>query len=484
MAGYNVIWITCDAMQAGATSVYGNRLVHMPAAERMASEGVTFERAYVQMPKCIPSRCSMMTGRYPHCEGHRGLTAHPGPEGALTLDGSVPNLITILKERGYRTAIAGKNHLVDWDLFEQWFDRRPNWDARKRMKPPACDEQVSDRLWRAKYRGHVSDDWSLDTDPIAFDVRETVDFVRRNAGRPFVALCNTETPHPPYRFFPGYAKELDPDDVPIPPYRPLDRAPSLERIYRQVYELEDMTDRERRLIRAAYFNMCVFSDSLVNMILEELDRQAIADRTIVIYSADHGDFACEHNCTEKFDTFFYESQVRVPLIVRLPGVLPAGRRVPDVVELVDVMPTVLVMLDVDLPYSVQGVSLLALATGMADRHKGFAVSQGGVERQALARISTRLMGDPSQMYYLKNRVMVDHPESMMRARMIRTDRWKYIYRLAGDCELYDMEEDPDELDNLASDPGRGHVVDEMKDRLLRFMLAAETNLPEITELSV
>ena len=105
---------------------------------------------------------------------------------------------------------------------------------------------------------------------------------------------------------------------------PSKKAPSVERLYREVFDLEGLTSEERRVIVRAYLSMCAFADSRVQIVLDAIDRLGIADRTIIIYQSDHGDFAGEHNCVEKWDTCFYECIVRVPLMIRLPGVIPAG----------------------------------------------------------------------------------------------------------------------------------------------------------------
>lgn len=481
MAHLNVLWITCDEMKASAVSAFGNAFTKMPAAERMAREGAVFEHAFCQMPKCVPSRCSMITGRYPHCDGFRTLMgrtpAPPHPEvknnSMMCLYEGMPNLVTLLREREYRTCLLGKNHLVDWNLHKKWFDKTPRWKWDKQTYASA----PNDRLRRADYAGPIAPEFNYDRHADAMTVEETLEFFEENREQPFFALVDIGKPHPKYEDYAPYpASKLKLDDLPVPPCGPMDRAPSVERQVRTSKNLEDMTPDERRTVLRAYYSMCEFADAQVSKILDALDRMNLAKNTLVIYTADHGDFAGEHNCYEKWDTIFYECIVRVPLLIRLPGVIPAGARFPQLVELIDLAPTILDAMGAEVPRWMHGKSLLSLMQGKTAAHKDAVFCQGGVEADATLRASR------PERPSVKQQVLLDFPEAMGRAKMVRTERFKYVYRLAGDCELYDLQEDPDELRNLAAEPASAKVVAEMRERLLRFMLETETNLPQIETL--
>jgi len=167
---FNILWITTDEMKASAMSVYGNAFTRLPAAERMAREGTTFTNSFVQMPKCVPSRYSMITGRYPHTDGRRTLTGrtdHITPHPAVK-DNSMfglheddPNLVSLLRAGGYRTCLLGKNHLVEWNLHTKWFDQTPSWKWAKKIYEDSPHE--GDRLWRADYRGRLAANLDPDT---------------------------------------------------------------------------------------------------------------------------------------------------------------------------------------------------------------------------------------------------------------------------------------------------------------------------------
>ncbi len=485
----NVIWITCDEMNTKAMSIYGNKLTSMPAAEQMAREGVSFSRAYVQMPKCVPSRVSMTMGRYPHCEGHRTLlgkkyfTPHKDVKNwDFTLQEHEPNIVKFLRDRGYETALMGKNHLVDWNLHKVWFDATSKWDSPewKNVGQPYMDD-VTAGLKRAHLRGRIKEDYDYERHEDSLCAKWTIEFIRENKDRPFLALVDIGLPHPPYGEFtkmPAYGIPLE--EIPTPKYLALGKSPSVERAKRTAYDLEGLTDDERRRVRRAYYTMCEFADRNVKKVIDEVDRLGLAEKTLIIYSADHGDFNGSRNMYEKWDTSFYEEIVNVPLIMRLPGTLPKGKRIDNLVEFVDIVPTIMELKDCEIPRWVQGKSLVALTNGRTDKHKDAVFSQSGVEKDATLRPFPYESEGGS--YSAKQKVLCDFPASMIRSKMIRTDRYKYIYRLEGDCELYDMKKDPDEMKNLAADPKYRNLICEMKARMLQFTIETETNLPEIDRL--
>ncbi|MCW8129037.1 MAG: sulfatase-like hydrolase/transferase [Planctomycetota bacterium] len=481
MSHLNVLWITCDEMKANAVSTYGNRWTKMPAAERMAREGAQFDFAFCQMPKCVPSRCSMITGRYPHCDGYRTLKAREEfPPHVNVKDNSmvciyegVKNLVSMVRERGYKTCLLGKNHLVEWNLHLKWFDKTPRWKWEKQT----YSNTPSERLQRASYTGTIKEGYNYDAHSDAMTASESIEFFEANKDKPFFALVDIGKPHPSYEDYMAFpASRIPLDEMPLPPCGPLDRAPTVERQIRTSKNLEDMTAEERKTVQRAYYSMCEFADAQVGKMLDALDRLGLAENTLVIYTADHGDFSGEHNCYEKWDTIFYDCIVRVPLLIRLPGRIKGGQKFPQLVELIDLAPTILDFMGEEIPRWMHGKSLKPLLEGKVATHKEAVFCQGGVE-QELTRRPWR-PEEPS----VKQQVLLDFPDAMVRAKMVRTERYKYVYRLVGDCELFDLREDPHELKNLVKDPSCQAIVAEMKERMLRFMLETETNLPAISEL--
>lgn len=478
----NILWITCDELRADAVSTYGNPFTSMPAAERLAREGVQFDRAFCQMPKCVPSRCSMLTGRYPHVDGFRTLmgraSAPPHPEvkdnSMVCLQADTPNLVPDLRARGYRTALIGKNHIVEWNLHKIWFDATASWNW---VKPQPGE--VPEAMRRAEYGGVLPADFPLHRHPDAVSADELIAFLETPSERPFFALLDTQMPHPFYQDYPTPAAGIPLAAIPTPPCGPLAEAGSVERAIRISKKTDGLSAEERRRVRRAYYTMAEFADRQVARVLDALDRLGLADNTLVVLTSDHGDFAGDHGCYEKWDTALFDCITRVPLLMRLPGVLPAGRRTDALVELVDLLPTTCELAGLPVPTYAQGRSLVALATGATESHRDAVFSQGGVERPLLDRAAPNI-GLNGSGY--KQQVLLDFPESMLRAKMVRTATHKLIHRISGEHELYDLALDPDELVNRYHDPAYVEVRFALRERLLNFLIESETNLPEVNAL--
>jgi len=169
----------------------------------------------------------------------------------------------------------------------------------------------------------------------------------------------------------------------------------------------------------------------------------------------------------------------VPLYLRLPGVLPAGQRIGSLVELVDLLPTTLELAGIPVPAYAQGRSLVPVATGSVVSHRDAVFSQGGVERELLSH-AVRMNG--VNRTTVKQQVLLDFPESLLRAKMVRTTTHKLIYRLSGEHELYDLTTDPNEFVNRYQDPTLVAVRRDLQERLLRFLIENEPNLPGVSRL--
>lgn len=479
----NILWITCDEMRWDALPPCGNSFTDMPAATRLATEGTLFPNTFCQMPKCVPSRCSMLTGRYPHVDGFRTLRGKRPLDHAtqslhndfFTLSDGTPNIIPLVKDCGYRTCLLGKNHVVDWNLHQVWFDQTPSWDFERVPKT-----ETDPLLLRAKYQGPVPENYSLDRHPDAVTAREAAEFIGASDSRPFFALVDMSLPHPCYHTFGTMPVAQRPlEEIPLPPSAPLGQMPFLEQALRRSKDLESLSDEHRRLIRRAYWSMCEFADRQVAKILDALDASGKADNTLVIYTADHGDFAGDHNCYEKWDTSFLDSIVRVPLLMRFPGRMAPGAQCQSLVELLDLFPTILETMGQPVPSYAQGRSLWAPLRGEVSGWRDEVICQGGVESTALrlAVPADRDGVDPG-----KQEVLLNCPESMAKARMVRTNRWKYIHRLIGGHELYDLQADPQEMHNVISDTRCRGVLEDLRNRLISRLMEAETRLPEISAL--
>ena len=471
----NVVIITIDECKASAMSAYGNKYVDTPASEYAKKNGVMFENAFVCHPKCVPSRCGLLSGRYVHTNGHRTLPGYELTKDEISLAG-------MLKNKGYRTAMFGKNHTVEEGIKSDIFDEyTKEIKSRAQSIPHDKNMYLDDLPWKAFYRGRW-DDTNDDEHQDYYDALSGIEFIKENKDRPFFALFNLSMPHPVYYGMSPYIEKIEKMGVPAPKMEPIDEAPETLKMYRDTYDVDKMTDKQRTAVVEAYYSMTSYVDNLVMKIYEQIEALGLKDNTIIVYTSDHGDFAGEHGCYEKYDTFFYDCLVKVPLFIQYPPRLKP-RKLNGIVENVDIMPTILELMGIPAPENVHGKSCAGYMLGEKDGHKEYAFCEGGVEKSVVDRAPHYDSVECERMrpnYYLKQKVLVDHPESMYRAKMIRTLDWKFIYRISGYHELYDLQNDPEELKNVYR---KDHEqVHKLMPKLLDWEIETEPDYPHIENL--
>jgi len=201
---------------------------------------------------------------------------------------------------------------------------------------------------RASYGGNVPPQFPLHRHTDAVTADEAIQFLTSNQHKSFFAMVDMSLPHTCYHTFPSMpAAGIPLQELPAPPLSAVETASSVEQALRKSKDLEHFGDEDRRFIRRAYYTMCEFADRQVLRILETLDALHLAENTLVIYTADHGDFAGDHNCFEKWDTVFSDNLVRVPLLMRLPGNIRPNTRCDAMVELIDLFPTLLEIIQLE-----------------------------------------------------------------------------------------------------------------------------------------
>lgn len=467
----NVVVIMADQLKATASSVYGAGGTATPALERLAERGVTYRNAFTPSPLCVPARVSLWSGRYPSSHGSR-LNETPMPEG-------VAHAFRLWREAGYATALIGKNHCfeepTDLALFDvlceigheglppdrpprgmEWY--RPTAaveaaHATRRAMPhqaPAVSYAVTD---------HPLDDYST-----GLVTGQAVRYLESRAATdgPFALWVSYPDPHTPYEAPRSYFEAAARDGIVLPETEPPDMpgAPERTRVLRRLLDVASAPERERRRLLTTYRAMIRFVDDGVGRILAAIEGAGLDGDTIVVFLADHGDFALEHGMARKGGAF-YDCLTRVPLIVSWPGHAPAGVVDDGMANLVDVVPTLLALQGLAAPPGVQGRPLPTL-TDAAPREVVFSEYGAGGPPFTLADLDD-----------LGERVGTTHGLDAVRAslklreaegfrKMVRTRDWKYVHDELGDLdELYDLRADPGELTNLAGRMGHANEVGEL-----------------------
>jgi choline-sulfatase len=455
----NVILMMSDQHKPDALGVAGDKVASTPNLDAFARIATRFSSCYCSNPVCVPSRASMLTGLYTHHHGAlNNATAWPFEHRTLA---------HMFSGAGYMSALIGKMHFVDAQThgfdyhvgFNDWYQflgpkTRLYADALGHANSGSGLPEIDD-FWRdfgdpwkgvretdgrqgSVSVGQVSsipEDQCFDT----FVARESIRFLKQHSSRPFFLVTSFLRPHDPFMPAQRFADKFRPEDMKLPATWGkvnLDTVPteirnSIERTG-PTPELGDPEQAKRRI--AYYYGNLAQMDDNAGKVLRTLRELNLENDTIVLYTADHGEMLGEHKLWDKF--VFYESSVRIPLLVRAPGI-SAGSVSHTPVSNVDIAAT------------------LAELTGL--RAPAPSDSHSFVE-DLRAPDKTRDTTVFSE-YNLGNR----------RAKyMIRRGDWKYNFYTHDMAELFNLRDDPQEMRNLAALPEFKGKVEEMKGQMFAW----------------
>ncbi len=465
----NFVFFIPDEMRAESVSCYGHLLVQMPNYDRLAAEGTRFDQCHVQHTVCSPSRCSLMTGWYPHVSGHRTLWHLLRPH--------EPSLFRYLKEAGYHIEWYGKNDLYSQDYFPGVVDHYADpggGHAGPNVFQP--DEPGYYSFLYEPFPGKPEETGDMRR------VQAGIDFLRERARQtePFVLYLPLSLPHPPYACPQPFHDRVNPAD--IPPLRPanLPDKPDYFDLIRCYRRLDEVPDEVFAKIQAIYLGSNSYVDWMLGQLLDALDETGLAENTSLIVTSDHGDWAGDYGLVEKWPSALDDTLTRVPLIIRAPGGA-AGHVVREPVEFFDIMATVLDLAGVEARHTHFAQSLVPQihgAPGDADRA---VFAEGGYdphEPHAFeGRANDGIFRETTHIYYPKGIQQQEHPQSVCRAVMMRTLDYKLVRRPLGVSELYDLRADPRELRNVYMDPEYTDIRTQMEAGLLDWYIRTADVVP-------
>lgn len=430
----NILWICTDQQRWDTIHALGNAHIHTPNLDRLVAEGVAFTHAYCQSPICTPSRASFLTGMYPS-------SIHACGNGNEEWAEAAPLVTKLLKDVGYDCGLAGKLHLAG---------------AAGRVEPRPQDDGYRVFHWshdpQDRYpMGHAYADWlraqgydlaelNKDMTQLSPHLHQTtwcmdraIEFLEEERTEPWLMSVNVFDPHAPFDPPQAYLARYNLDDLPEPHFRESDLAAQQRLAGIDFQEATDPRTPEMRRTIAAYYAMIELIDDNVGRLLEALARSGQREETLVIFMSDHGEMLGDHGLLLK-GCRFYEGLVRVPLVFSWPGVIPAGMVSDALVELTDVAPTLLEAAGQPIPDRMQGRSLWSLLSGASDpgRHRDF------IRCEYYRALNPDAPGRKWEGSY---------------ASMMRSARHKLVvYHGHEQGELFDLQEDPHEFDNLWEDP--------------------------------
>ena len=455
----NVLLIVCDDLNTHV-STSGYPHIKTPYLDHLAKEGVTFNRAYCQYPVCGPSRASFLSGLYPESTGVLDNKAdiretRPG----------ISSLPQFMKENGYWTGGVGKifhtpRHEpgdLGWHEYHRFENKEFPFVTNERKKfekeNGSVEHGKTRRQWKQRLQGlftqtrgqqqpgygpsGLKDDQHRD----GRNARKVVEWLDKKSygDKPFFITVGIHKPHVPFiapqKYFDLYPQqklqfELSPkndwDDIP--------KLAMVKRFKGFGFEIGKENDALRRKYTQAYHACVSFVDAQIGLIIDKIKAQKIWDDTIVIFTSDHGYHLGEHFMWGKVTLF--EECARVPLIVHVPSVSPAGETSNGLVETIGLFPTLAELCNLPPPTYLQGQSYANLIRKPN--------SSGNSSAYTVVSRGTQL------------------------GRSIRTKRWRYAeWGETQAAELYDLEKDPKEYVNLAKSQKYLSIVKQMKNRLAK-----------------
>ena len=443
----NLLYIHSDQHSPYVSSCYGDPLVETPHLDALAARGVVFDNTYCPSPICVPSRMSMLSGRYP-CDNQVWTNSH-------ILDSSIPTFAHAMGAGGYRPVLIGRMHSVGPDQLHGYAERLvgdhgPNQPGGQgvdhgQLAGTAGPGRVSLRL-----SGHGQSAYQVHDEDVT---AATVDYLNRlgvakragQAAEPFSLSVGFMLPHQPfvarlqdYRY---YYENITPPQTPEPFEDHLH--PHIKR-WRQACEIEEVSEEETRRARAAYWALVHRIDVLIGQIVAALRENDLEENTLILYTSDHGEQVGEHGLWWK--QTFYEDSVKVPAILAWPGRLPAGTRCDRVISSLDLNATMLDALDCPALPNSRGRSLLPLLADPQNTKWDDVAFSEFCQDAAGA-------GGP-------------FPEVGIFQRMIRRGPWKLNYYHDQPCQLFNLQTDPRECCDLATDPAHQEILAALKAEVL------------------
>ena len=479
----HIIIFNPDQWRSDALGHMGNPAVRTPNLDAIAArDGVSFRNAFCQNPVCTPSRCSFMTGWYPHVRGHRTMYHMLQPD--------EPCLLKRLKDNGYCVWWGGKNDLVPGQNgFASYCDHK-NEHAPEELQPSTHAllgelGRSGDGDFYSFYLGELQKkpgaefyhdrDWG--------NVASAIDFIGKYDGeKPLCLYLPLSYPHPPYAVEePWYSmneRALVPPRIPYP--QDWRGKPRILRGIHQRQGLHDWGEERWQELRATYYGMCSRTDHLFGMLMQALKARDIYDDSAVFVLSDHGDFTGDYGLVEKTQNTFEDCLTRVPFIIKPPRSVPVKPGVSEAMtELIDFTATVEALAGLPVEYDHFGRSLLPVIAGEKTAHRDAVFCEGGrlAQEEQAKEMESSSANNPAEPYWPRVNLQGIDAVAHTKAVMCRTTEWKYVYRLYEEDERYDLRRDPGEVDNRIADPSCAQVLAQLKERMLRFFMETADVVP-------
>lgn len=479
----NILFIVSDQHRAGLTKRAGYPLDTSPALDRLAEAGVSFDRAYCTSPLCVPSRTSMLTGRWPAATRVRSNSM-------VQEEVRETHIYRVARQCGYRTGLAGKNHTFlkpeDTDFWRE-YGLQEGW-----MPPNAPQMYREFEAWLKSLHANIA----LEPTPFALEaqfpyriVSDAIEFMNQPSDRPFLLQVGFSEPHDPEQVPAPYWNMFPPETVP-------DRAAGPDALkqlgYRAQWEYGHQesgfpTEENWRRYKSNYLGMLRLIDDQLARLLTFMREKDLLANTIIVYVADHGDYLMDYGLARK-GVGMPECLARIPMVWSGPGIVPSAVGESAFVSMADLFPTFCELMGTSIPHGVQGRSLWPLLQGEDYPREEFrsilcTAGLGGLYYEAAdhvpyflpdgPRASAKVQRNPRQAGFDElNKVSQSGLQ-----KMVRMGDWKLVYDMMGYGQLYHLPSDPAELKNRFGDPAAAKEQAELALELLMWTIRTEDSLP-------
>lgn len=427
----NVLFINVDEWPGALTGYAGHSDIMTPTLDQLARNGIIFDHCYSECPVCIPARRSIMTGMSPRSHGDRVYSD-------TMLMPDAPTLAETFRSNGYQTFAAGKLHVYpqrdrigfedaviteegryefgNVDDYQIWLGE--NGYTGQEFLHGMGNNTYYTRLWHLPENAHPTN-W------VTLQMMKQIK--RRDPRRPFFFYCSYQFPHPPLVPLKAFWDMYSEDEIlpPVNDYWYADKP-----IFKMMREAASQyTPKEIKRARRAFYAQCTHIDNQIRLLIGTLRECSVLDNTIIVFVSDHGDMLFDHGMVAKRS--FYEGSARVPFFISGKPVMDQkGTRSSRLVELEDIMPSLLQLCGIAVPDSVDGLSVFS------SEERPYIYGEVG--------------------------------EGMKATRMIRWNKFKLIYYPCGNVfQLFDLYNDPDEMHDLSDNPAFYNTLDEGRQYLLK-----------------
>jgi len=473
----NIVLIIVDQYRADASKREGFALNTTPFLDSLAENGTWFNRAYCAMPACVPSRTSMITGRFPSATR---VSSNMNLRDAYFSK----NLFQVVKERGYQTALVGKNHTflkfedVDyWKEFSHLDAPNPQTQQEK-----AFNQFLHDTHF---YMNEEATPFPASLQLPAQIVKSAENWVDHIAQKetPFFMMVSIPEPHNPYQVSEPYYSMFPPESLP-PVATGKDVLPKKGNTWMLQKQLIEMGygDYEKMIprIRSNYYGMMRLIDDQVKDLVHHFKAKGLDDNTIFLFVSDHGDYVGEYGLIKK-GVGVPDCLTRIPMIWYGPQILK--NKIPNDAHVsnVDIMPTICEILGIELPDGVQGRSLWPLLQGKAypkEEFESIVVQQGYGGLRFVNFDEYNPYTDDGTI--TKGKIEFDELNTWTqsgRMRMLRKGDWKLVYDMQGHGELYNLAKDPFEVNDLYNSKKYGDKKTELLEDLVAWDMRTQDALP-------